>query len=287
VGGLGLRATLAALQAGKVVALANKESIVMAGRLVMEAAAQYGGFLIPIDSEHSAVQQCLRGEDTRHVKRLILTASGGPFLRRDPASFSSITPQEALQHPNWRMGPKITVDSATLMNKGLEIIEARYLFALPPEKIQVIVHPQSVVHSLVEFVDGSLKAQLSMPDMRLPIQYALTYPERLPAEFITTDLAQIGALNFEAPDIERFPCLKLAYEALEGGEGYSAVLSAANEAAVGAFLAGRVPFHSIPRLIKTTMTAYKPTSGLDLEGILSADAWSRKWCSELISSGRF
>jgi len=290
VGGSGLKATLAALEAGKIVALANKESIVMAGRLVMAAAARSGGAVIPVDSEHSAVQQCLRGEETADIKRLILTASGGPFLRRNGESFSDITPEEALQHPNWQMGPKITVDSATLMNKGLEVIEAHYLFDLPSEKIQVLIHPQSVVHSLVEFVDGSLKAQLSTPDMRIPIQYALTYPGRMPAEFVTTDLVQIGSLHFEAPDLQRFPCLKLAFKALELGEGYPAVLSAANEVAVEAFLEGVLSFAQIAALINSALEAFAaPPAGheLDLQGILEADAWAREWCHSFVKNREY
>ncbi len=280
VGAIGLRATLAALQAGKIVALANKESIVMAGHLVMEAVAESEGLLVPIDSEHSAVLQCLRGEDPEQVKRLILTASGGPFLRRALKDFEVIKPEDALQHPNWKMGPKITVDSATLMNKGLEVIEAHYLFNLAPERIQVVIHPQSVIHSLVEFIDGSLKAQLSTPDMRIPIQYALTYPERQSAEFVTTNLVEIGSLDFEAPDFDRFPCLNLAYESLKKGEGYPTVLNAANEVAVEAFLSGRLAFNQIADLIKAVFKAFKPLETLDLDTVLEVDRWARQWCSE-------
>lgn len=280
VGAIGLRATLAALGAGKVVALANKESIVMAGSLVMETVAEFEGLLIPIDSEHSAVLQCLRGEDPKQVMRLILTASGGPFLKTPLDKFSAISPDEALKHPNWQMGPKITVDSATMMNKGLEIIEAHYLFNLPPERIQVVIHPQSVVHSLVEFVDGSLKAQLSMPDMRIPIQYALTYPDRQPAEFVHNDLVDIGSLHFEAPDFKRFPCLKLAYNSLEAGNGYPTVLNAANEMAVEAFLSHRISFNKIPLLVEAALDAFKPPSEHDLESILEMDRWAREWTQE-------
>ncbi|RJP80930.1 MAG: 1-deoxy-D-xylulose-5-phosphate reductoisomerase [Candidatus Zixiibacteriota bacterium] len=282
VGGAGLRATIAALEAGKVVALANKESIVMAGRLVAETAARHGGTVLPVDSEHSAVHQCLRGEDPARIGCLLLTASGGPFLRREADSFARVTPEEALRHPNWLMGPKITVDSATLMNKGLEVIEAHYLFDLPPEKIGVVIHPQSVVHSLVEFVDGSLKAQLSLPDMRIPIQYALTYPDRLPARFVATDLVRIGALEFEEPDLGRFPCLELAYEALRRGEGYPAVLSTANEIAVEAFLQGDLAFDRIPWLIEQAMDACRPGTMNDLESVLLLDDWTRKFCVRLL-----
>lgn len=287
VGGIGLRATLSALTAGKTVALANKESIVMAGRLVMQAAADHDGLLIPVDSEHSAVLQCLRGENPRQIRRLILTASGGPFRDRPLKSFGSITPREALRHPNWQMGPKITVDSATLMNKGLEIIEAHYLFDLPPERIQVVIHPQSVVHSLVEFVDGSLKAQLSTPDMRIPIQYALTYPERLPAEFVATDLIKIHSLDFEAPDLDRFPCLSLAYKALGSGEEYPAVLNSANETAVQAFLEGKLAFSDISTLIEEAMEAFRVSQtsrGEDLERVLLIDDWTRNWCVSRIQT---
>lgn len=289
VGGIGLRATLAALSAGKTVALANKESIVMAGNLVMETARRCGGVLIPVDSEHSAVHQCLRGENVLQVRRLILTASGGPFLKRAGHSFSEITPEQALKHPNWQMGPKITVDSATLMNKGLEVIEAHYLFGLPPDKIEVVIHPQSVIHSLVEFVDGSLKAQLSTPDMRVPIQYALTYPDRQAAQFVATDLVQIGSLEFEAPDGDRFPCLRLAYRALEQGEGYPAVLSAANEIAVQVFLEGNLPFQRIPTLIAEAMAAFSFPAGdwtPTAEEILQVDAWTRRWCLEHLTEMR-
>lgn len=287
VGGIGLRATLAALQAGKTVALANKESIVMAGRLILRTQQEYGGRLVPIDSEHSAVHQCLRGENPREVKKLILTASGGPFLRRESNSFQSITPEEALLHPRWQMGPKITVDSATLMNKGLEVIEAHYLFGLPPEAIDVVIHPQSVIHSLVEFVDGSIKAQLSLPDMRLPIQYALTYPERFVAHYIDTDLVRIGSLDFEKPDYERFPCLKLAYEALLMGEGYPAVLSAANEVTVHAFLKGKLPFDRIPFVIEAALQAFSPPQTLEIEDVIRADLWARNFARTLIETKEF
>jgi 1-deoxy-D-xylulose-5-phosphate reductoisomerase len=278
VGAIGLRSTLEALAAGKVVAVANKESIVMAGNLVMEAVANSDGLLIPIDSEHSAVLQCLRGESPHEVKHLILTASGGPFLKRPADEFSTITAKEALLHPNWQMGPKITIDSATLMNKGLEVIEAHYLFNLEPEKIKIVIHPQSVVHSFVEFVDGSIKAQLSLPDMRIPIQYAITYPDRLPADYILTDLNRIASLTFEPPDFNRFPCLGLAYDALSRGEGYPTVLNAANEIAVEAFLNGTLSFLQIPELITVSMNEYHPSGRLDLKGILEIDEKTRIWC---------
>ncbi|MFH1861717.1 MAG: 1-deoxy-D-xylulose-5-phosphate reductoisomerase [bacterium] len=282
VGAAGLLATLAALQADKILALANKESIVMAGRLVMDAAAQHDGLLIPIDSEHSAILQCLRGEDPKQVSRLILTASGGPFLRKSLAEQEQVTAAEALQHPNWLMGPKITVDSATLMNKGLEVIEAHYLFNLPPEKIHVVIHPQSIVHSLVEFVDGSLKAQLSNPDMRIPIQYALTYPERQPANFTATDLVSIGELSFENPDLDKFPCLRLAYQALAQDQSYTTVVNAANETAVEAFLGKRISFQQIPKIIESAMNAFKPVENLNLKSVLQVDQWTRDFCGKLM-----
>ncbi|MCX6640098.1 MAG: 1-deoxy-D-xylulose-5-phosphate reductoisomerase [bacterium] len=283
VGAIGLRATLKALSAGKIVALANKESIVMAGHLVMEAVANSDGLLIPIDSEHSAILQCLRGEIPDEIKTLILTASGGPFLRRPESSFAAITTEEALQHPNWQMGPKITVDSATLMNKGLEVIEAHYLFDLPPEQIKILVHPESVVHSLVEFVDGSIKAQLSLPDMRIPIQYALTYPERLPASFVATDLTKIATLHFEEPDYQRFPCLNLAFQALKSGNGYPTVLNAANEMAVTAFLANQLAFIQISGFIQEALNEIAPPATLDLAGILNVDRWTRTWCRDKLN----
>lgn len=284
VGAVGLRATLAGLEAGKIVALANKESIVMAGPLVMRSVAESEGILIPIDSEHSAVLQCLRGESPSQVKQLILTASGGPFLHRKAETLDRVTPDEALQHPNWSMGPKITVDSATLMNKGMEVIEAHYLFNIPPEKIQVVVHPQSVVHSLVEFVDGSIKAQLSQPDMRIPIQYSLTYPDRLPADFVSTDLTHIETLTFEKPDLHRFPCLQLGYQALKMGNGYPTVLNAANEIAVVSFMEGKLSFDRIPELIEAALNAFRPPEVFNLESILKIDQWAREWCREQLKS---
>ncbi|MBU0517830.1 1-deoxy-D-xylulose-5-phosphate reductoisomerase [bacterium] len=284
VGAVGLKATLAALKAGKVVALANKESIVMAGTLVMEAVAESDGWLVPIDSEHSAILQCLRGEAPKQVSKLLLTASGGPFLRRPKERFAAITPEEALKHPNWKMGPKISIDSATMMNKGLEVIEAHYLFNLPPEKIEVIVHPQSIIHSMVEYVDGSIKAQLSQPDMRVPIQYALTYPDRYEANFVATDMTKVGSLSFEAADLERFPCLRLSYEALQSGNGYPTVLNAANEIAVEAFLHKEITFNDIPALVEKTLDEFKPPVVFDLESILEIDDWARRECSKAIKN---
>jgi 1-deoxy-D-xylulose-5-phosphate reductoisomerase len=274
VGAAGLAPTLAAVEAGKTVALANKETLVMAGALVKEKAARHGAVLLPVDSEHSAVFQCLVGEDPAAVEKLILTASGGPFLRRPAATFDAITPEEALAHPNWRMGAKVTVDSATLANKGLEVIEARWLFDLAPEQIEVLVHPQSIVHSLVAFRDGSTKAQLGVPDMRVPIQYALTYPARWSAPHPRVDWATLGALDFEPPDTERFPALALAREALRRGGAAPAAFNAANEAAVALFLERRVTFTAIPRLIEAALAA-DAYPAEDLDALLAADAAAR------------
>lgn len=275
-GAAGLEPTLAAIRAGKEVALANKEVLVMAGELVTAEAARHGVTLRPIDSEHSAIWQCLRGEEHRTLERIILTASGGPFRTWPREALARVTPREALRHPTWRMGPKVTVDSATLFNKGMEIIEAHWLFGLPYGRIEVVVHPQSIVHSLVEFCDGSVKAQLGFPDMRLPIQYALGYPERLPARYTALDWKTAGPLTFEPVDPERFPCLRLAREAGERGGTYPAVLAAADEVAVELFLQERLGFLDIPRLIEEALAAHEPAPGpLDLEAVRRADAWAR------------
>ncbi|MGC8873919.1 MAG: 1-deoxy-D-xylulose-5-phosphate reductoisomerase [Chloroflexia bacterium] len=275
-GAAGLEPTLAAIRAGKEVALANKEVLVMAGEIVTAEAARHGVTLRPIDSEHSAIWQCLQGEERRAVARIILTASGGPFRAWPKEALARVTPQEALRHPTWRMGPKVTVDSATLFNKGMEIIEAHWLFGLPYGRIEVVVHPQSVIHSLVEFCDGSVKAQLGFPDMRLPIQYALGYPERLPTRYTALDWKTAGPLTFEAVDTERFPCLQLAREAGEQGGTYPAVLAAADEVAVELFLQGRIAFPDIPRWIEEALAAHEPApSPLDLEAVRGADSWAR------------
>lgn len=270
----GLLPTLAALKAGKRVALATKEVLVAGGYLVKEQ-LQHSGELLPIDSEHSALFQCLQGEDITRVRRLLLTASGGPFRTKPLDELKRVTVKEALSHPTWRMGPKVTIDSATLMNKGLEIIEAKWLFGISPEKIEVIVHPQSIVHSLVEFVDGSMKAQLSLPDMRLPIQYALLYPERCPCPVQPLDLTKVKALTFEPPDEERFPCLRLAREAANIGGTMPAVLNAADEIAVQAFLDGRIGFMDIPAVVEATMERHRPVPFADLETLWSVDEWAR------------
>ena len=253
VGYAGLEPTVAALGVGKKVALANKESLVVAGALLMRLSAENNAPIIPVDSEHSAIFQCLMGE-VSPVGRLILTASGGPFRNTPAAELTGVTPEQALRHPNWTMGPKITIDSATMMNKGFEVIEAHWFFGVAPERIDVLVHPQSVVHSMVEFADGSVKAQLGTPDMRLPIQYALTFPERWEIAGEKINFAACGGLTFREPDHERFPALGLAYGALRSGGNAGAVLNAANEVAVGAFLAGRIGFCDIPRVIEHTLT---------------------------------
>jgi 1-deoxy-D-xylulose-5-phosphate reductoisomerase len=276
VGAVGLVPTYRALEAGKDVALANKETLVMAGELMVAQSRARGGRLLPIDSEHCALHQCLDGRRPEEVRRLVLTASGGPFRNRARDTFGAVTPAEALQHPTWNMGRKISIDSATLMNKGLEVIEARWLFGLAADKVEVLVHPQSVVHSMVEFVDGTVLAQLGVTDMRLPIQYALSYPEKWPAAIPGLDFSRGLRLDFDAPDHDRFPCLGLAYRALAGGGSLPAVLNAANEEAVAAFLDDRLPFPAIPETIEEVMGDH-PSSGVGrLEDVLEADAWARE-----------
>ena len=274
-GRVGLGPTLEALRLGKAVALANKEAIVMAGELVMATARQHGGSLLAVDSEPSAIWQCLRGED-REVAKLIITASGGPFRNRPLDDMASVTAQEALQHPTWTMGPKITIDSATLMNKGFEVIESHWLFDVPWDRIQVVLHPQSVVHSMVEFADGSVKAQLGPPDMRLPIQHALLYPERVPNPTLNGfDPLKFPSLTFEPLDTKRYPCFKTALEAGRAGGTYPAVLSAADEEAVHLFLQGRIGFSDIHRLVSGTLDAHQTQGENTVEAILQADEWAR------------
>jgi len=277
VGGAGLLPTLAAAMAGKDLALANKESLVMAGELVMREVAARGRRILPVDSEHSAIFQCLAEGGVRQVERILLTASGGPFRTRPQSAFAAITPDEALSHPTWRMGKKITIDSATLMNKGLEVIEASWLFALPVSRVDVIVHPQSIVHSMVEYVDGSMLAQMGMPDMRLPIQYALTYPERRPAMAPRLRLESLGGLTFEAADREKFPCLDLAYAAAEAGGSQPTVLNAANEVAVQRFLERRIGFTEIPTVIRRALDAHPRSAVATAEEILEVDRAVRRW----------
>jgi len=274
-GVVGLRPTLAALRAGADVALATKEALVAGGALVVDAAARAGRRLLPIDSEHSAIFQCLDGRPAADVARIWLTASGGPFRRTPAAALARVTPEEALRHPTWRMGPKVTIDSATLMNKGLEIIEAHWLFGVPPERIDVVVHPQSVVHSCVELADGSILAQLGPADMRMPIQYALTYPRRHPHRVARLDLRALGALEFEAPDEARFPALGLAREALRRGGTAPAALNAANEAAVRLFLDGRLAFPEIAASVRRALDAHVPRPAAALDDVLAADRDAR------------
>ena len=282
VGGAGLLPTMAAIQAGRTVALANKETLVMAGELMVAQAKARGARLLPIDSEHCALHQCLDGRRPEEVKRLVLTASGGPFRNRPRESFRDVTPGEALQHPTWNMGRKITIDSATLMNKGLEVIEARWLFGVDAERIEVLVHPQSVVHSMVEFVDGTVLAQLGVTDMRMPIQYALSYPDKWPAAIPGIDFRGGLHLDFEVPDHDRFPCLGLAYRALAGGGALPTVLNAANEEAVSAFLDRRVPFPAIPEAIQEVLEEPGPRLVRELDDILTADAWARERTREAL-----
>jgi len=275
-----LDAVLAAIEAGKAIALANKEILVMAGAIVMEAARRKGVTVLPVDSEHNAIHQCLHGRSPADVRRLILTASGGPFRDTPLQEIATVTPEEALRHPTWTMGPKITIDSATLMNKGLEVIEARWLFDVPPDRIQVLVHPQSIVHSMVELVDGSIIAQLGVTDMRLPIQYAFSYPARWDAPLPPLDLASAGRLDFAAPDTERFPCLALAFRALAGDPGLPIVLNAANEVAVSAFLDRRIGLTSIPELIRRAMDAYDAANPAPIRGlrdVRNVDRWAREF----------
>lgn len=275
VGAAGLLPTLAAIEAGKDVALANKETLVMAGELVMSAAATKGVTIFPVDSEHSAIFQCLSGNRRQDLKKILLTASGGPFRELPADAFDKITPADALNHPNWSMGNKITIDSATLMNKGLEVIEARWLFNVPYEKIEVVVHPQSIVHSMVAYKDGSVIAQMGVPDMKGAIAYALSFPERLELDQPVPDFNKISSLTFEAPDLNRFPCLRLAFEACASGGTFPAVMNAANEVAVEAFLDGRIAFTTISQVIQETMKLHINCKKPDLKTILDADQWAR------------
>lgn len=285
VGAAGLLPTLAAIDSGKTIALANKETLVMAGSLVTARAAARGGAILPVDSEHSAIFQCLQGQRREDANQILLTASGGPFHRRAREEFAAITPTEALRHPNWSMGAKITIDSATLMNKGLEVIEAKWLFGMPPDRIRVVVHPQSIIHSMVAFRDGSVIAQLGVPDMKAAIAYALSYPERLALGQPLPDFSKDMPLTFSDPDRAKFPCLDLAYEACRRGGTLPAVLNAANEVAVNAFLQERTAFTSIPVIVRGTMDTHVPVDDPGLEDILAADAWARQKASELASLG--
>jgi 1-deoxy-D-xylulose-5-phosphate reductoisomerase len=274
-GTAGLEAVLAAIEAGKTIALANKEVLVMAGALVMASARRRGVDILPVDSEHNAIHQCLHGRRPEEIQRLILTASGGPFRDLSAAELERVGPEAALRHPTWQMGRKITIDSATLMNKGLEVIEAHWLFGTPADRIDVVVHPQSIVHSMVELNDGSIIAQLGLTDMRLPIQYACSYPERWDTVLPRLDLARAGRLDFSEPAHDRFPCLGLAYRALRAGRTYPVVLNAANEVAVASFLQGRLGFTAIASVIERTMNAHEPESVSTVELIRRVDGWAR------------
>ena len=284
-GAAGLPAVIAAIKAGKAIALANKETLVTAGRIVMDLARKYAVPVLPVDSEHSAIFQCLRGQDAKSVRRLLLTASGGPFRGYDAASLENVTLEQTLAHPTFRMGKKISVDSATLMNKGLEVIEATWLFGVPPEAIEVIVHPQSIIHSMVEFRDNAVIALLGLPDMRAPIQYALAYPDRPEGLSAAADFTQIGRLTFEKPDYERFPCLALAYSALRAGGTAPAAYNAANEAAVGYFLSGAIKFTAIARLVAYAMERHAPLPDTDLGNIEAACAGARLDVENAVAGG--
>jgi len=282
----GLKPTLAAVKAGKSIALANKESLVMAGEIITKEAKLNKSQILPVDSEHSAIFQCLEGEKQKAAK-IILTASGGPFRGYSPTLLAKVTPEQALKHPSWRMGKKVTIDSATLMNKGLEVIEARWLFDMPFDNIKILVHPQSIIHSMVEFADGSVKAQLGKPDMRLPIQYALTYPERLENPTLPRlDWDNLKELNFEPPDFDSFPCLKLAIEAGKKGGTYPAVLCAADETAVELFLSKRIKFTDIPRLVGQALDEHKSTTQPTPEEILAIDSQTRERVKKMVGDSR-
>ena len=281
VGFAGLAPTIEAIKRGKRIALANKETLVVAGEFVTNLCSENQAEILPVDSEHSAIYQCLIGENLSEVEKIILTASGGPFLDKDKSFFEVATIDEALNHPNWKMGNKITIDSATMMNKGLEVIEAKWLFGLPKEKIEVVIHPQSIIHSMVQFVDGSIKAQLGLPDMRLPIQYALTFPERMKNNLDRTDLTKIGTLTFIDPDYKKFECLKLAYDALNAGGTAPCILNAANEIAVEKFLKKEIKFSHIPKMIDNALTKFEGNGVSDLDTIFEYDKKTREYVRSL------
>jgi len=285
VGIAGLIPTLEAIRSSKNIALANKEVLVTAGHLVMAEAKKYGVSILPVDSEHSAIFQCIAGNDSKGIEKIILTASGGPFRGKTRDELKNVSLEDALAHPNWNMGKKITIDSATLMNKGLEVIEARWLFNVEPERIQVLVHPQSIIHSMVEYVDGSIIAQLGPPDMRIPIQYALTYPQRKGNSFKRAFFPECGALTFENPDFESFPCLRLAFDAVKAGGTMPVVLNGANEVAVGMFLKGRIGFTDIPEIIERTMKLHSTNTTPCLDDIIEVDKWARQAAEEIALKG--
>jgi 1-deoxy-D-xylulose-5-phosphate reductoisomerase len=282
VGAAGLKPTLAAIEAGKSIALANKETLVMAGDYVMKAAAERGVEILPIDSEHSAIFQCLQGQSKEDLDKILLTASGGPFLNKPAAEFKDITREDALKHPNWQMGPKITIDSATLMNKGLEVLEARWLFNVPHEMIEVVIHPQSIIHSMVAYKDGSVIAQLGVPDMKGAIAYALSYPQRLPLQQPLPQFNASQTLSFQEPDLTKFPCLAMAFQACEIGGTLPAVLNAANETAVHGFLNQEIAFIDIVPVIRQTMEKHPVVSNPGLPEIMAADSWARGFAGDLI-----
>lgn len=282
VGAAGLIPTMAAIDCGKDIALANKETLVMAGEIVMKRAVLNGARILPVDSEHSAIFQCMAGNRREDLDRIFLTASGGPFLNKSDDEFENIEPEDALEHPTWQMGNKISIDSATLMNKGFEVVEAKYLFDISHKKIEILIHPQSVIHSMVSFKDGSILAQLGIPDMKGAIAYAISYPERFPIKQPLPDFPNIGALTFERPDFDKFPCLGLAFKACETGETMPAVLNAANEVAVQAFLKKRISFGNIPWIIQETMAQHDVVVNPALSDILNADRWAREKAEEKI-----
>ncbi len=282
VGFAGLLPTVTAIRAGKNIALANKETLVVAGEIISRLCSEHGVQLLPIDSEHSAILQCIVGEPGHSVSRIVLTASGGPFRGRSHDELSAVTPEQALRHPNWSMGSKITIDSATLMNKGLEVIEAHWLFSVDADAIDVVVHPQSIIHSMVEFSDGSVKAQLGVPDMKIPIHYALTWPDRLAGDYDRLNMAEIGTLTFEEPDTEAFPCLRLAYDALRAGGTAPAILNAANEIAVAAFLDGQLSFTGIADLIEDSLQNVTAGQADTLEAVIAADTAARSFAAAQI-----
>lgn len=279
VGFAGLAPTIEAIKLGKRIALANKETLVTAGKFIISLCKKYHSELIPVDSEHSAIFQCLCGEDKNDIRKIILTASGGPFLNKTKNQLESVTIEEALNHPNWKMGNKITIDSATMMNKGLEVIEAYWLFNLMKEQIEVIIHPQSIIHSMVEFNDGSIKAQLSLPDMKLPILYAITYPERYNYNDVSTDLKKINQLTFFEPDFNKFECLKIAYDVISEGGSAFCILNAANEVAVEKFLSGKIKLVQIPELIKDALNTITNNQNADLRSIIDCDRKTRNYLS--------
>ena len=284
VGNIGLLPTISAIKAGKTICLANKETLVTAGEIIMPLAKEHGAAIIPIDSEHSAILQCLQGELLKSIEKLHLTASGGPFRLKTKQELESVTVEDALKHPNWSMGKKITIDSATLINKGLEVIEAMWLFDMPLERINVVVHPQSIIHSMVEYSDGSVIAQMGTPDMRLPIQYALCYPKRVPNSFERLDLFKLNDLTFEKPDTDKFRCLKLCFDAAKTGGTMPTVMNAANEIAVAKFLAKEISFTKISELIEKTMLAYTVKYDISVDAVVEADRWARKTAVKLTTN---